>query len=463
MLDFSAFLEDYLIIPKLLYLTLNMAVYSTYVFTSNYFKNVWNIPIYNYGFIAGLTTAGFVGSILATILADRTGKHKLVLILTSIGYATSFCLLRLELFKNTDDWRKYAFVSVVYGIANCFVSALYPLLDNRIFVMLMQNPKFNTKLYGKQRLWGSVGQALITQINAFGIAGRLKYDIIFINVACTTLAFVLLVIVGIPSKMQIIPEESNDDSVEVQVSEKEPCIEKPVHEEKPVVPLDTTLASSSASTTVEGSSACRPIVELLKNLHFLVFLVLILCTGYVRGILGHFLTYYFEYTVRQNPVIYAVALQARLVSEILFFSIGKTLMARFGVFWVMLAGLLTGTIRVLGYAVIPVTLKWSYMAFVFELLKGINNACVIMAGVRMAHDMAPVGSEATAQGFFSGVHASLPNALSGIFGGIMLKMYEGDDKFLQKLFLNTAAISFTSLLMFMAKQLLWPFPTIDSK
>jgi len=447
----SGRLERWLVMPKLLYFSLNMTVYSTYYFTSNYFEAVWSIPIHSYGFISGLTTIGFLGSIFWTMLADRTGRHKTILLLSSLGFAGSFLLLRLECFKDMM-WQKLLFVSTMYGFANFFSSALYPILDNRIFAVLIQNPNFTTKLYGQQRLWGSIGQAVISMINAKGITTVLKYDIMFINVTWTTALFLLFVWIGIPSALSQAGKKEITPLVRKRSDED-------IGKKEDVVPHDSTIASPSASIKSERqASVFRPVRILLSNPQFWFFIALVLVAGYVRSILGHFLVYYFDRNVRQSPTIYTLAMQMRLVSEILLFFMGRPLLNKFGAFWMMMIGLLSGTLRVAGYAIIPATIKWSYAAFGLEFLKGINNACIITAGVRIAHGLAPHGCEATAQGFFSGIQSNLANAIAGFVGGIILKWYEADSLALQKLFMHTSI--FSGLLCFAYAFQNWyrPFP-----
>lgn len=435
---FRGFLDGWLVLPKLLYFSLNMMVYSTYYFTSNYFEAEWAIPIHSYGFISGLTTFGFFGSIVWTMIADRTGRHKFILITASVSFAFVFGLLRLEVFRDTY-WKKMIYVSFVYGLANFFSSALYPLLDNRIFALLMQNPNFNTKLYGQQRLWGSIGQAVISVINAYGISTKLGYEIMFINVGWTTLLFIFCVFFGIPSSGFVTTSTEPD--------------------KKDIVPLDATILSSENSVKTErNSTVFRPVHILLSNPQFLFFIALVLATGYVRAILGHFLVYYLDRTVNQSPIIYTLAMQTRLIPEIMLFFMGRPILNKFGPFWMMMIGLLTGTLRVAGYALLPATLKWSYAAFFLELLKGINNACIITAGVRIAHSLAPAGCETTAQGFFSGLQANLANAAAGFVGGIILKMHEADRLSLQKLFQHTTVFSTITCIVYALQQYFWPFP-----
>lgn len=420
------FIHDYLVLPKLLFLSLNMTVYSTYYFTSNYFKTVWNIPIDDYGVMQVLTGIGFFGSIFWTMLADRTKRHKVILLSAVLGFCATFCLLRLELFNADVFWRKILFVSIVTSIATFFTSALYPLLDNRVFALLSATPNFNTQMYGQQRLWGTVGQAFITQVNAFGIRSWLGYDTIFISLVISTLIFVVLVAVS-------IPRDASEPEVQKEISTI------PVKEET-------------------EKSSWQPMRALISSPQFMFFLFLAFSAGYVRSVLGHFLPYFFEFQVTLSQPVYNAALQTKIISEIAFYFMGKPLMDKLGVFWVMMIGQLTGLIRVFGYAIVPPTPKWSFVAFFLEFLKGVNNACIVIAGVHIAHGLAPATTEATAQGFFSGVQASLGNASAGFIGGMILKFYRYDPLRFNKLFMHTSIFSAITCLAYAIQHFFKPFP-----
>lgn len=325
--------------------------------------------------------------------------------------------------------------------------------------MLAQNPKFSSKLYGQQRLWGSIGQAVITQINAFGLGSRLKYNIMFLNLAWTTVLFVLCVFFGIPETLQAISEKKPGMAEGKSEAQARPTSAKPLleskdeqpDEERPSTPID-------ASIQPLGRSMFQPVRLLLCNPHFTFFLFVIFIQGYGRSILGNFHSYYFQNIVKQEPVIFGLISNTRLLSEILLFFCGKQLLQHFGTFWVMMFGLLAGALRILAYGIIPPSIPWSYTAFFWELLKGINSACCVMAGVKMAHELAPAGCEATAQGFFSGIYSSLANAMSGILGGLILKLFEKEQDGLPKLFLITGIICLVSSVAFGLKHALLPAP-----
>lgn len=410
--------DEYLLLPKLLYLTANMSVYASYTYVSNYFAEVWRIPIHKFGYLSGLSAASFAGSLLWTMLADRTNRHKLILFVSVISYALLFCSLKIEHPRiMMDGWKREALVSFAYGGSNLFISAIYPLLDNRMLLLLSKDTRYTKDLFGRQRLWGTVGQVLITGINGLGIQ-YFGYDVMFVSLACSSLLFLLVVFFAIPSSLS-------------------PCNSEPTTVEEP--------------KKEKRANFWRPFFELVTNLDFIFFLSIVLVTGYARGILGNFLPYYLQYVMHQSPAVYGIALQTRLVTEILFFFIGKQLLQVFGVYGILLLAQVSGALRALLYTVIPSTKAWSYAVFGIELLKGINNACLISAGVKLAHEMAPEGCETTAQGFVSGVYGNLANAAAGVLGGFILQNFAHDPMAFRYLFAATTVVSAVAIVLYILK------------
>lgn len=424
------FIERNLVLPKLLYFSLNMAVYSTYFVLSNYFKEVWDVPIHHFGYISGLTSFGVFGSIFWTNLANKTGAHRNILLLTAVLFCLSFCLLRLEFMASASVWIKFPYVCFVLACSNFFVSALYPILDSCVFTILMKDPDFNTKLYGTQRLWGTIGQALISQLNAVMISKTpLKYHSIYINVVWSSLFFIVCIIFGIPKDLTL------DDR-------------RTVKKDSSAVPLDMPIKNDDPQSP-DSMIPLSPIMRLLRSGQFLAFIFTVFSAGYVRSILGNFLAYYLEFDVHQSRIYYILAMQTKTISEVAFYFMGKHLLDYFGSFWMMLLGLVTGTIRVIGYTLIsPKILSEYHLTFFLEFLKGVNNACVISAGVRIAHTVAPEGCETVAQGFFSGIQANLSNATGWIVGGLILDLYQSDPNSRQKLFMHTSIFATLSCLLY---------------
>lgn len=415
--DAGSFTERQLFILKLLYFVLNAMLYSTYTFTAKYFDDVWRIPAHHFGYIIGLCALSFSGSIFWTMLADRTGRHKLIILLATTGYVGWFFALRLDFLKSASDIIRALFVGVCYGISSFCTSALFPLLDSRILLMLSTDAHLSKELFGRQRLFGVFGQSFVTILNGIMI-DYLGFDAIFLNLLLFSTIFIILVISAIPdfhcNSIVVSPKDEHEPSLSF------------------------------------GSAIGR----LVLSFDYVFFLVIILLAGTTRGVTGNYLVQYLEKSMKLNSMVSTIMMQTRIIAEIGIFFAGGQLMGIFGVHRMLLIAQVSGFIRVFVYAVIPTRWPWTLTPLIIELLKGVNNACLVSAGVRYVHDFAPVGVEATAQGFFSGVHSYLANAASGFFSGFVLQIYENDAFAFQKLFAYTSVLSAIGISTFCIKQLL---------
>lgn len=440
------FCDHHLVIPKLLYFSLNMLCYSTYTFTPLYFQQVWGLESHFFGYIVGLSTLSFTGSLLWTMIADKTGRHKLILILTSIGYCSTFLLLRTHLFTKSEERGRLLFVALCYGVSNFFTSGLYPLLDNRVFVMLSKDKRFSKELYGRQRLFGTLGQSFITLMNGY-LIGRWGFDFIFINLTLSTILFVTLVIMGIPPQ---VSNNNNKNSNGGGGDDGELVVDDDNNNKEKRIPLN----DENSKGVIEGAGGfSQSARKLLFTFDFPFFLFIILIAGTTRGVSGNYLPQYFDKVMKLSTWEISIIMQSRLPTEILVFFLGKQMLETVGVHWMLLIGQFTGFLRVFAYALLPNYFPWTLLPLLIELLKGINNACVVSAGARFVHDFAPSGAEATAQGFFSGVHSYLANASSGFFGGLILETYQHDPNSFQILFTITSILSFIGLGLFTIRHL----------
>ena len=161
------------ITPKILYLLLNMAVYSVNHFGLLYIKNIWKIPDAEISLLSILTSISFIGSILWTGLADRFKLYRSLLIILTILFSLSFASLEFPFIKMffMDDVGnnlrvgsknvRMLGVAIFYSLTSFFTSGLFPLLDIKVLQILTEDGVDNKDLYGRQRLWGAVGQACV--------------------------------------------------------------------------------------------------------------------------------------------------------------------------------------------------------------------------------------------------------------------------------------------------------------
>lgn len=408
--DAPSLVKEYLIIPKLLYFTLNTLVFSVFTFAAKFLEEEWKLSSHHYGYITGLCALSFAGSLFWSMVADRTNSHKLVLVVCTVGYVSSFSLLRTTSFRQSPLHVRLTFVSLCYGLANFFTSALFPILDSQVFIMLSSNPRQCSKeLFGRQRLFGVLGQSVITLASGAAI-DKLGFDAMFLSLVVSALIFALLVVVGIPGAQ----------TASSRVTE---------------------LKSSKKRAKPPPLTFGQAVWKLICAPDYLVFLTTSLVAGTVRGVTGNYLARYLEKTMKLSTFGVSFTLQSRLVTELGVFFFGPYLMHSLGPRWLLMIAQLTGLTRVAIYAFLPDYPPWTSVPLGVELLKGINNACLISAGARYVHDLAPSGVEATAQGIYSGVHSYLANAASGFLGGYILYTHRADSRAYNELFAFASLLS----------------------
>ncbi len=421
--------DDYLILPKFLYFALNLAVYSTHTFTAQYFFEEWDLVLWQFGLVAALSGFNFFGALCWSWIADKTGRHKLILITCCLAYAGFFTMLNWKPFGENQANASLAYTVVCYGLSNFCVSALFPLLDNQVFNMLASTKNFSKERFGRVRLWGTVGHAAITIVNAIGMDSlkhtEAEYDVMFLNLCGTSILCATLTYFCIPGGI----------FSRSRITHKPPA-------------KHGSHGKAADHKQAEAETIKNPRLKLLKNPHFLFFLFVVLMSGYVRSVMSYFLALFMEKDMNQSKVLIALSHLCRMSSEVAVFFYGKEMNKLFGVYWLLVIGQACGIIRIFMYSVIPVTGNWFFLSFAIELLKGINTAAIISAAIPIANSIAPPGAQASAQGLFSGVYSGLSAALGGTLGGGLGFAFNED---MQKMFLLTSIVATVALIMFVLK------------
>lgn len=417
--------------PKLIYFTLNMALYSSLTFTSAYFFERWGLPIYQFGALSSLSIVELIGAMLWGGLADRSGRHREILFGCTWIYCGCFCMLPVAEWILPDEdaaGLKLALSTVLLGATYFCMSSFFPLVDSCVLRELkrraIDNPESSEHVsFGKQRLWGTIGHAAISVISAqfiswFGWNGMFGVMIL------TCLAFSLII--------YTIPD------------------------------VQATVISSSAEQTDASDSQGQgrnSAWNFLFKFDFLLFLFVVLLSGYMRSILSIFLPYHLLIDLKQTPMFVGMTAVFRISAEILIFAYtsGKIshestggLGTRAGEVKLVLLGLGAGVLRVAGYSV----LEWLedvsglplwLVVFLLESLKGISVACLISGAVRLAHDLVPESASTRAQALVSGTYSGLSTGLAGIIGGGVTYFLPSRD--LTTMFRLTAASGLVGILM----------------
>lgn len=340
------FYERWLIIPKMVYFMLNMYVYAFHSIMGFVFKDEWKYEWWLIGYASMITASNFFGAMFWSVLADRTGKYKMIIIVSSILYTITTILLSfpLEHFVNST-FNKIYFFALMF-LFNFCLSASFPLVDAQVMGMLASNPRVSKSQFGNQRMFGCIGHFYATIImftlkhlagKATFAGGAFRWSGVYMASfqIITTLVFILLILVGIPDVKPLKGGHHHHHHGEAKKKKKVCAPVPPPASPKSTVSnhesltaasltLESTSSFSSANsdegrisvnpvelketiqfcpspmppsaaveltTTPEELEATRgrnPIVVLLTNPDFIFLMMFIICAGTVRSVTGTF-------------------------------------------------------------------------------------------------------------------------------------------------------------------------------
>jgi hypothetical protein len=380
--------DKYLLFPKMIFFLVNFILYTTYTYQLDYLADVWKLNITSSGFITSIPVISFFSAIAWSSLAQRTGWYKEIIVTVVILYSLCFTSFQglSSIMVGSEDWKRFAAVSAIYGSMSILASALFPLLDHKMYTKLAKDRRFSPEIFGRQRLWGTVGQGVSGFIAGRGIKAY-GYVSIFYYSAMASFAFILLVIFGF--------ESSHPPMMDVKAA------------------ADKTVEPKNELKSISWMAAMGK----LMNLQFITFLLVILIASYARAIVGNFLVRYLKICLKINKDTSGFLILVRTIPEIWCFFFSKNMLHSFGVNNMLLLAQVAGLIRVTTYAWIPEEAKWA--PFIVESLRGVNNAFLMASGVRLAHELAPVEAQTVAQGFFHGIFGNLTTGTAGILASLI--------------------------------------------
>jgi PPP family 3-phenylpropionic acid transporter len=309
------------------------------------------------GLLAGITPLITLVSLpLLTGLADRTNKHRLIL---------TFSLLVVVLGQVIFPYIKtFSFMFSLVILFGVFFSTVMPLSNSAALFMLGDRKD----LYGRVRLGGTIGFGVVASL-----AGSLveNYGLKIAFWSAAGLFFIALLI-----------------------SQK--FVQGGGENEKP---RDKGRVS-----------------ELLKNPHFLLFLLI----GFSGGISFATLnTYLFPYmkALGAGESRMGLALTIGTISEIPVLFFANRFIKRFKTFAVLVFSLgMTG----LRFLLLALAINPAFVLAV-QLLNGFNFPLLYVAGVTYADEQAPAGFHATAQGLFNAAMGGIGAAIGGFVGGLLFE------------------------------------------
>ena len=439
------FMQRYLVWPKLLYFMLYMAIYSANSLAAPYMVDNWKLKSSTVGFIMALQGVNFLGAIFWTSTADRTGKHRLLLVIgTMVSAFFLFVnglpkMLQIKLSIPVD----IAFTCIALACTWFFQAAMFPLLDSAMISLLSQDPAFSKDMFGMQRLFGSPAHPLATIVQGCTqfFDAPLKLYLYQAVAFGTSLMFAVCVMLGVPAHT---PQAAHPGHGHAKKGD----------EKNTSVPMAEETAKQMAQ------SQRSPVIRLLTDPGFLFYIVFVVSAGLLANSLTIF------QPILSNEIFgaknaggapdkfkflkTALAKIPAMISEIAVFFTSRSLMQSLGVYWLLLASQFFGIVRIMSYSFITKN-QPSWFVYIFEILKGLNSGLIVTAGVRVASDMALPGCANTAQGLFSGCYKGISITLAGIIGGILLMLV---DQNIKTMFFWVGCFAFCTTTAFFFKFLL---------
>ncbi len=392
----AKFMEEWLIVPKILYFGLNVVIYSTHAFLFQYVQGAWGLKKNEYNLTNFIQFTNIAGSFVFSRLADRTGKYRLIVAGSVAAYTITMCLLLWCPFdidhESPSKNYKIAYYLCINAVAYFFTAGTFPLLDSMVMSKLSSNPKLSKELFGRQRLWGTVGHCVIGVIVkwVYSLAGD-DYKVMFYTLIVSSIGFIIAVFLGIPGDLKV---EAHSHGHHGHSGNK-----------------DSKEASGSAP------SGPRPnALSLLTSPSFTFFLGTVVVAGLVRAVITTNQSPFITEELKYDISVVSNSIFVRLFPECLLYFFSKEITQWVGIYWVLIIGHTAGVIRMFGYTLVvpsdgikikdklpePKALTYVFI-LALECLKGINSSLVISSAARIASDMAPKGLASTAQGLVAGI------------------------------------------------------------
>lgn len=389
-----AFDSKWLILPKVLYFWLNMAIYTATTFITKFFMNKWKLLEYQVAVVMSLQITIFFGAMFWTNLADRLRKPRMLLMMAIVGYAVFFCCLGLPIFLRPDQGlHRLIYSSVILSFTWMCSSCFYPLVDSTIMMMLERDPNFTKDHYNNQRLWGVPAHVLggIVSGWAFDKFGVLGYEA---GVLISTLIFAVVAFISMPAVM-------TEDV------------------KKPSKDMEKGQQASASSENLLAPAVQNPTWTLLSKPSFVFFLIFGLSGGILRSSLTNFQSHHMEKGFKMTSTNAAFTTVPRIASEVAVYVFGKHLARYIGVYWMLVLSQVAGLVRIFGYAFFT-SPESMFLPFFLEVSKGLNSGLLVTSSVRIASDIAPPGCASSAQGLFSGTYSGLSMFVGGLINGLLL-------------------------------------------
>lgn len=325
-------------------------------------------------------------------VADLSGRHKLLRSLAIAG--TWLAVLGLAL------GRRYVELLACALFFAIFSAPVTALVDNAVIALLGRD----RARYGQQRLWGAVGWGAGGWVSGFAIQ-RFGVTSSFVGY----LAFMLLtglMALGIPSASREGQEQT-----------------------------ERATQARKGGAGFLRSSYFGDLRQLATERAWIAFLIASLMGTLYLGVETSYLFLYLR-DLGANESLMGTALAVMTIAEIPVWFLAPQMLHRWGARGLLAIALGAGAVQALAYSVLPAP----WVALPLQLLHGLAFSAMWTAGVAYAADVAPPGTEATAQSVQAAVVNGLGRALGAYVGGHLLTTIGGAQTFRLTAFTSMAAL-----------------------
>ncbi|HSN76761.1 MAG TPA: MFS transporter [Anaerolineae bacterium] len=311
------------------------------------------------GLLAGMAPLiAMVGAPLWTNLADRTGRHRLILSLTMAGVIVVVLVIP----------SLHALLPVVGMIAlySLLGSPIVSLSDSATMTMLGDE----RDKYGRVRLGGTFGWALAAPLAGLLVENN-GIQMAFYGYA-TFMALALVV--------------------------------------------SQRLVFGSSADPTGAATARGGMRKLLSNRRWALFLAMAFVCGMGFASVNTYLFAYMQ-ELGASAGVMGLALTLATLSELPVLFFADRLLKRMGSFGLLTLGMAVTGVRLLLFAAVSAPAG----VLAFQFLNGLTFPAVWVSGVSFAYDNAPPGLSATAQGLFGAMVFGFGAAAGGLLGGLLLE------------------------------------------
>ncbi|KAM0681092.1 hypothetical protein GINT2_000877 [Glugoides intestinalis] len=451
--------SKYLFAPKLVYLLVNLQFYGFHQLRFAFAKEKFGISEEVYGKFTGYTQFfTFFTNIMIGNISDRTKKHKKMLLCLTILSTLVFLHFYIAPVMGLHPMMFWVFIMLYLMVNN----PKQPLLDKIIIEYLECFTAAGSKIYGKQRLWGTISLSLATFLCEWCITaedGSFDFNyLIHYNLIATVLAVSSVFFLVKTKSDNVYSRSSQSGSLEKlekdakanqaetvennhnETSQNRDIEDQSINNEMNTV-KEVNLNKLSYSQNAEQSRSVA-FIELFKNKEFMFFILVIFSNAVTRSALTIYLSLFHKEILKikpyQLPEEWPVGLKSfigifnnkpistlttfGIVFEMGIMFIADKILDRLGYFWPLILAQLIAVVRFLAYYLLSSSNKHVYgLSCAFELLRGIYFGMIHISSVHIAPKLAPPSFKATSQMMYQGTFAAVGSLVSGYVFGDMFK------------------------------------------